>query len=329
MYTVRVSELSTQSLEPVRDLGSNALGRVEGALPADRNPVLVYLLTLAPESQRRMHGALCLVSERYGPCPPEQFRWWDLGYQHVQEIRADLAKRYAPATANTTLVAIRQVLKHCRRLKLMNAEDCTNASDCSRVRGSRIPPGRALSTDEIQRLLAETETTPVLGVRNRAMIMVLAGCGLRRSEVAGLDLEDYTPAQSHLRVLGKGNKERQVPLHTAIEQALRGWIVVRGDRPGPMFYRGEKGDLLRIGERITARGVYSVVTRLAKQCDVMGIRPHDFRRTFISVLLDQGKDLSVVSKLVGHASVKTTAQYDRRGERAGRKAVEALDVMFA
>jgi integrase/recombinase XerD len=104
--------------------------------------------------------------------------------------------------------------------------------------------------------------------------------------------------------------------------------VVRGNWPGPLFYRGENGDLLRVGERISPRGVYSIVTRLGKQCDVVGIRPHDFRRTFISVLLDRGKDLSVVSKLVGHASVETTVRYDRRDEKAGRKAVEALDVMF-
>lgn len=309
----------------VSELGIDVVG---APLPADRNPVAVYLLGLAPESRRRMHCALRLVSLRYAACEPEDFQWWHLGYQHVQKIRADLAGQYAPATANTTLVAVRQVLKHCRRLKLMTAEDCTNASDCPRVRGSRIPPGRALTIDEIQGLLTATETAPVLGVRNRAIVMVLAGCGLRRSELAGLDLEDYARGQSHLRVLGKGNKERLVPLHDAIAQALRAWIVVRGIWPGPLFYRGENGDLLRVGERISPRGVYSIVTRLAKQCDVIGIRPHDFRRTFISVLLDRGKDLSVVSKLVGHASVETTVRYDRRDEHAGRKAVESLDVMF-
>ena len=155
------------------------------------------------------------------------------------------------------------------------------------------------------------------------------GCGLRRRELSGLNLADYAPELCQVRVLGKRNNERIVPLHAAIDHALSEWIRLRGAEPGPLFCRGEKGDLLRRGERITVDGVYSVVLRLAKQADVIGIRPHDFRRTFISVLLDQGKDLAVVSKLVGHQSVKTTAQYDRRGERAGRKAVEALDAIFA
>jgi integrase/recombinase XerD len=117
-------------------------------------------------------------------------------------------------------------------------------------------------------------------------------------------------------------------LHPAVEDALKDWIRLRrGFQAGPLFYRGEKGDQIRF-ERISPRGVYSVVMRLAKQAEVAGIRPHDFRRTFISVLLDEGRDLAVVSKLVGHASVETTSRYDRRSERAGRKAVEALGVMW-
>jgi site-specific recombinase XerD len=224
---------------------------------------------------------------------------------------------------------MRQVFIHCRRLGLMTAEECTNASDCPRVKGERIPPGRALSVEEIHRLLAETEASAVLGVRNRALVMVLAGCGLRRSEVAGLDLADYLEGQSQLRVLGKGNKERLVPLHPAVEDALKAWIRTRrGFQAGPLFYRGENGDQIRF-KRISPRGVYSVVMRLAKGASVSGIRPHDFRRTFISVLLGEGRDLAIVSKLVGHASVETTSRYDRRDERAGRKAVEALDGMFA
>jgi site-specific recombinase XerD len=297
--------------------------------PDDQNPVKVYLLSLASgHSRRTQYAALRWVSERYRGVRPEAFAWWRLRYQHVHKIRADLASQLAPATANKILSAMRQVFRHCRRLDLMTAEECAGASDCPSVKGERVPPGRALSVEEIQRLLAETERAPVLGLRNRALVMVLAGCGLRRSEVAGLDLKDYTEAQSQLRVLGKGNKQRLVPLHPAVEDALKVWIRIRrGFQAGPLFYRGENGDQLRF-ERITPRGIYSVVMRLGKQAEVSGIRPHDFRRTFISVLLDEGRDLAVVSKLVGHASVETTSRYDRRSERAGRKAVEALGVMW-
>ncbi len=298
--------------------------------PDDRNPVRVYLHALSSEHSRRtQYAALRWVSERYRGVRPEAFAWWHLRYQHVHKIRADLASSLAPATANKILSAMRQVFRHCRRLDLMTAEQCASASDCPAVKGARVPPGRALSVEEIQRLLAQTETAPVLGLRNRALVMVLAGCGLRRGEVASLDLKHYQDTESQLRVLGKGNKERLVPLHPTVEEALKTWIRVRrGFHAGPLFYRGENGDQIR-WERITPRGVYSVVVRLAEQAKVLGIRPHDFRRTFISVLLDEGRDLAVVSRLVGHASVETTSRYDRRSERAGRKAVEALGVMFS
>lgn len=298
--------------------------------PDDRNPVKVYLLSLSSlHSRRTLYAALRRVSERYRQCAPEAFPWWNLRYQHAHKIRADLASELAPATANKTLSALRQILRHCRRLGLMTAEECAGASDVPAVKGERVPPGRALSVEEIQRLLAEAETAPVLGVRNRAMVMVLAGCGLRRSELSGLDFKDYLPETSQLRVLGKGNKERLVPLHPAVEESLNAWLrKYRGYAPGPLFCRGENGGQVLIGERITHQGVYSVIKRLCERASVLGIRPHDFRRTFISVLLDEGRDLAVVSKLVGHASVETTSRYDRRSERAGRKAVEAFNVLF-
>jgi len=298
--------------------------------PDDQNPVRVYLLALSsPHSRRTMHAALRWVSERYRGCAPEVFPWWRLRYQHVHKIRADLVSELAPATARKILSGMRQVFRHCRRLGLMTPEECATASDIPAVRGERVPPGRALSVEEIQQLLTETEAAPVLGLRNRAIVMVLAGCGLRRSELAGLDYEDYLPASSQLRVLGKGNKERMVPLHTAVEESLKAWIQkARGFHDGPLFCRGENGDQVLIRERITDQGVYSVIKRLSERAKVLGIRPHDFRRTFISVLLDEGRDLSVVSKLVGHASVETTSRYDRRDEKAGRKAVEAFDALF-
>jgi site-specific recombinase XerD len=303
-------------------------GAVSGGIPKDRNPVLVYLLGLAPTSRRSLYSALRGVSEHYGQCAPEVFPWWKLGYAQMQVIRSDLAAEYAPSMANKTLSAIRRVLLHCRRLGWMTSEECANASDCGRVRGSRMPPGRALSIEEIQLLAAHGKSTRSLAIRDRAIVMVLAGCGLRRAELVSLDASSYLRKTSQLVLIGKGNKQRYVPLHRAIETALQDWLRVRGDETGPLFCAGGKGHKLYRTRRISQDGVYKIVRRLTKACDIVGIRPHDFRRTFISVLLDQGRDLAVVSKIVGHQSVETTARYDRRGEHAGRKAVEALDSVF-
>jgi len=297
-------------------------------LPRDRNPVTVYLLSVSVGSRRTLYGALRSVAERYGHCEPERFPWWKLRYSHMQRIRSDLAAEKAPATANKTLTAIRQVLLRCRRLGLMNTEDCTSAQDCGIVKGTRPVPGRALEAKEIAALLECTHSDPILGVRNRAIVMTLAGCGLRRAELAQLSLESWRQPTSQLLVHGKGNKHRLVPLHPAIERALHQWLELRGDKPGPLFCPVRKGGAIRRDKYLSTNAVYDVVANLSKMCEIAGVRPHDFRRTFVSVLLEQGKDLAIVSKLVGHQRVETTARYDRRGEREGRKAISALDSLF-
>jgi len=261
--------------------------------------------------------------------PFEEFPWWALRYQHVMKIRADLVAQYAPATVNKTLTALRQIFRHCRRLKLMTADECAEASDLSPVRGHRLPTGRALELEEIERLLEQTESSPVLGTRNRAIVMILLGAGLRRSEVADLRLDQCDFGQKVIRICGKGNKEREIPLNSRVIAALEAWMRIRGDADGPLFYRGENGDLLYPGQGISSRGIYSILMKLAASAALDAcITPHDFRRTYISALLDRGKDLAVVADLVGHASTDTTRRYDRRGERAKRDASDSLNDLF-
>jgi site-specific recombinase XerD len=296
-------------------------------LPSDQNPYLVYLQSLAPASRLTMRSVLEGIAQTYAQVTATEFPWWRLRYQHVQKIRADLATTRAPATANKTLTAIRRVLVECRRLGFLTGEACTQACDVPPVRGSRLPSGRALSFEEIQRLLEETETTPILGTRNRALVYVLAGAGLRRAEVSALLLNHYERDNRSLIVRGKGNKERRIPLHATITVALERWLKIRGLDDGPLFYRGSHGDMLhspRAG--ISARGIYMILLRLAKQADIHHVSPHDFRRTFITNLLDVNHDLAVAAHLAGHASTDTTRQYDRRGERAMRAAVDAVSL---
>lgn len=324
----KLLDMSTEivsSLFPEESLAPSARN-----LPPDRNPVLIYLGTLAPGSRDTLRTALEQVVRLSGlQISLEKFPWWALRYQHVMKIRTDLCAQYAPATVNKTLTALRQVFRHCRRLKLMTAEQCAEASDLPPARGRRLPTGRALGLEEIERLLLQTETSPVLGVRNRAIVMLLLGAGLRRAEAAELQLDQCDFAQKTLRIIGKGNKEREVPLNAKVLGALQQWLVIRGSTPGPLFYRGENKDLLHPGQGISPRGIYSILMKLASSAALEGpISPHDFRRTYISALLDRGKDLAVVADLAGHASTDTTRQYDRRGARAKRDAADSLGDLF-
>ena len=119
-----------------------------------RHPVAVYLARLAPGSRRSQRAALVTIAEiltedRVGI---DELPWHCLGYQHTGALRAALAERYSPATANRHLAALRGVLKEAWRLGLMSAEDLQRAIDLPAVRGERLPRGRALSRGELRSL---------------------------------------------------------------------------------------------------------------------------------------------------------------------------------
>jgi len=103
---------------------------------------------------------------------------------------------------------------------------------------------------------------------------------------------------------------------------------VRGAAPGPLFVPINKGSVLALGQRLTSQAIYDLLAKRGAAAKLADFSPHDLRRTFISDLLDKGADIATVQKLAGHAQVTTTARYDRRGERAKRKAVSLLHVPY-
>jgi len=151
-----------------------------------------------------------------------------------------------------------------------------------------------------------------------------ANTGVRRTELVGLDVADYTPDPPTLRIRhGKGDKERLVPLTASAGAAITAWLARRGDHPGKLFLPvSQVGEIH--GEGLSSIAIYNMLQKRAAQAGVAHVSPHDMRRSFVSDLLDAGVDLSAAQQLAGHASVVTTARYDRRGEASKRKAVETL-----
>ena len=197
------------------------------------------------------------------------------------------------------------------------------------VRGETLPAGRALSSGEIAGLLDACADDPsAAGARDAAVIAVLYACGLRRSEVRGLDLADVDLDAGSLTVRhGKGRKDRTVPIAGGCVNALRDWVAMRGSLPGPLLSPIDKTGRVSL-EHMSSQAIYNLLQKRAAQAGVTNLSPHDFRRSMISHLLDAGADLVVVSRIAGHASVATTSRYDRRGEEAKRKAVELLHVPY-
>ena len=167
--------------------------------------------------------------------------------------------------------------------------------------------------------VCSVDITPA-GARDAAIIALMYACGLRREEVVNLDAESYDQITGKLVVFGKRSKERTAYLTNGAAAAMADWMAVRGSEPGPLFLSINKGGHIKPG-RLATEAIYNMLARRAAQGKVKKFSPHDMRRSFISDLLDAGADITTVSKMAGHASVSTTARYDRRGEVAKQKAV--------
>jgi integrase len=253
--------------------------------------------------------------------------WASLRYQHTAAIRAQLQERYAPATANKLLAALRRVLKEARRLRQISADDYDLAIDVRTIRAERLPRGRQLADAEVVALMrvCADDLTPA-GARDAALIALLRGTGMRRAEVVALDLADYDPNTGAIIVRsGKGRKDRMVYAPAGARSALDEWIAVRGSASGPLFYGIVKGGALVV-RRLAAQAAAVVCASRAREAGVAPFTPHDMRRTFISGLLDAGADIATVQRLAGHEDPATTSRYDRRGEAAKQRAIDLVHV---
>lgn len=291
--------------------------------PSGADPRAVYLASLAPGSRRAMASALDTMASwlRVSMRP---FPWHRIRRVHADALRARLQEAYAPTTSNRFLAALRGVLRAARRLRMIEQEDFDLAVGVERVRGERLPRGRALTPSELRALFAGCDPHIAGGARDAALLALLYGAGLRRAEAAALDIAHVDPSGA-IRVLGKGNRERLVHATGGALRALERWLAVRGAEPGPLFVPLARGGRPK-RSRLSDHGIFLILRRLAAAAQVAAFSPHDCRRTFISDLLDLGVDIATVQRMAGHRDVTTTARYDRRPEQAKRRAAELLHV---
>ncbi|BAZ71052.1 phage integrase (plasmid) [Fischerella sp. NIES-4106] len=297
-------------------------------VPLTLHPAEVYLNSLGCGSRRTMREALNAIARLLtaDTCDASTLDWSKLRYQHTAAVRAVLMSKYSPAMANKMLCALRRTLKEAWRLGLMSIEEYGRATDIGSVRGKSLLKGRALAASEISTLWDNCiKDNSNLGIRDAALLAVMI-VGLRRSEVAHLDLSDFRSRSRSLTIREtKGGKERIVYLTETGVQAVKDWLKVRLLEPGPLFYPLSKGQQV-IPRRMSEQGILRALQRRGERAGVENFTPHDFRRTFIGNLLDAGADIVTVSKLAGHASPSTTSKYDRRGEEAKKRAIDLLNV---
>ena len=298
---------------------------------ADQNPARVYLARLAPGSRRAQAGALEVIARLLSAdqVGAEALPWAELRYQHTQAARTALAGRYAPATANRMLAALRGVLREAWRLGLLGAEELARATDLATVHGFRLPAGREVTPGELSTLfsLCAEDRNPTCGARDAAALALLYGAGLRRSEAVSRELTDFDRETGALTVCGKGRKERTAYLDAGAREAIAVWLEYRGSERGPLLTPITRSGNVLI-RPLTAQAVRKALRRRSDAAGLREFTPHDLRRSFISHLLDRGADIATVQRMAGHAQVTTTARYDRRGEEAKQKASALLAVPF-
>ncbi len=291
----------------------------------------VYIDRLGDGSRRTMRGALDGIAAFLtdGKSDAEAYPWATLRYCDSAKVKVELIARYKPSTANKALAALRGVLQECWRLGYMSAEDYHAAVDVKTIKSHTLPRGRALASGEIAALMGACgRDSSSAGSRDAALIAVLYGAGLRRSEAVALDISDYNDETGELAIRGaKGRKDRLAYATNGSSAALGDWIGVRGRDSGALFCNINKGGRITI-RRMTDQAVLHILRKRASEAGVSSFSPHDCRRSFISDLLDAGADISTVQQLAGHSNIQTTARYDRRGEVTKQKAARLLHVPY-
>jgi integrase/recombinase XerD len=214
-------------------------------------------------------------------------------------------RRYTAASVARTLAAVRSFHKFL----VIDGEAVENpAGGVARPKVPRNLP-HPLDLADVEALLAAPGSENPVAMRDTAILETLYGAGLRISELVGLDVDDLDAEEGSVRVIGKGNKERVVPLGRYALQSLDAYLT----RARPTLVRsGSKGALFlnQRGGRLTRQGSTNILKQAAQRAGLkLRVTPHSLRHSFATHLLEGGADVRVVQELLGHASVSTTQIY--------------------
>lgn len=293
----------------------------------DNDPVSVYLSGLAPSGRRSMR---CLLKKAVNILnldgDLESIPWGKLRYAHVAAVRAELmARKRSINTVNTTLAALRGVLRSAFYLGLYPADHLFQIDAIKPVKGRRLPSGHALKKGEIRRLFAAfSGDYSARALRDHAMLAIMLSGGLRRAEIVGLAVTDYLPRRGRLLIrFGKGNRQRELVLNTRTRKSVMAWLKVRGRELGALFCPIARGGAVQ-NRYLSTQAIYQIVKQRATEAGIGECSPHDLRRTFVTRLLEEGVDINTTRQLAGHQDVSTTVRYDRRGEQVGIRAMRRI-----
>lgn len=220
-------------------------------------------------------------------------------------------KNLAPSTINVRLAAVRRLAYEAADTGMLSPE---LAAGIRRVKGAErlgTRVGNWLTVEQARKLLQALAVESVRGKRDRAIIALLLGCGLRRAELVGLKTRDFQLREEHWVVadlIGKGKHIRTVPVPVWAKRAVDEWTVSASISDGPIFRRVNRLDTVW-GDAITPKAIWHVVKAAAVQAGIDKLAPLDLRRTCARLCHQAGGELEQIQFLLGHASVQTTERY--------------------
>lgn len=223
------------------------------------------------------------------------------------EIMSYFSSR-APGISKRTQARILSSLRSFFGWMLMEGERADNPCDevDSPKTGRYLPD--VLSVQEVEAILGSVNAEGRTGIRDKAILELLYGCGLRVSEACGLLISHVYLEESFVRITGKGNKERIVPMGVPACESFSQWLAVRGEAAARQW--DDVAFLNRSGKPLSRVSVFNMVKNQALVAGVRkSISPHTFRHSFATHLLEGGADLRVVQEMLGHESVLTTEIY--------------------
>lgn len=233
--------------------------------------------------------------------------WGQVTQDHLIAFIMDMREReYSSSTVARKVAAVRAFLGFLVSENVLSENPSANLDSPSVTK--RLP--RPISPEDIQRLLAapDTEKSP-RGLRDKALLELLYATGMRVTEVVSLEVNDVNLASSTVRCLGKGAKERIIPIYPRARIALEEYLekgrqaLIKDPEEKALFVNHR-------GHQLTRQGLWLIIKRYVKQVGISElVTPHTLRHSFATHMLDGGADLRNVQKLLGHANISTTQVY--------------------
>jgi integrase/recombinase XerC len=240
------------------------------------------------------------------PAPPGALRPGQITVLMIRGYLTALYKKNSKATIARKLSAVRSFFKYLVKHGFLQNSPAEQVMTPKQSR--HIPV--YLSVDEMLHMLDGISVDTLFGTRDRAMFETIYSSGLRVSELAGMNVAEVDFTSGMVRVVGKGDKERRVPIGGHALSAIEAYRKRLARETGIGMDPGCALFLNKYGKRLTTRSMARILEKIARQCGIaVPVSPHALRHSFATHMLDAGADLKVVQELLGHESLATTQKY--------------------